>query len=208
MALLQIECTFEKIDEEGYVCKKEVEDTVNIDLLSTAYTFCKKDNDIYITPQDTGIFEPVWKYADKEKYGAELRVHLMKGRKKHSVSVELDVFDKETKESFYFTPYSPELTEDEYRYFYSILKEKFPDIEWLDMEESMERGIKGFLNDENLDTYIDRETRDLLAEAIIATVDRSRLCKEGYAEYDCDIVSDMAKEKIKEGLRLIAGKGQ
>lgn len=203
MAELIIEHIFEKTDEDGYKCTKEVNDTVNIDFLKSNYKFSMLDDGhILLVPDDDSIFTPIWKYISKDKYRIELKQYMRRGRKSHPVSVTVDVIDKETNESFYLTAYSPDLTEEEYSYFYGRFKKKYPDINWRSLEENMESDIWSYIMDSNPEVFFDDDTAELIAKALIKNK-ANELRRPGFADIECDITENAAKEAIKEALRLM-----
>ncbi len=203
MAELIIEHTFEKMDNDGYKCTKEVNDTISIDFLSSGYTLSRVDEEtIELIPDNEIIFDPFWKYLDKDKYEVKFIQHLWKRRKAYPVSMSLDVIEKETGESFYLTAYSPDLTEAEYLYFYGRLKEEYPDVSWLNLDDSIARDITSYVCESNPEAFFDDEAAELIAEVLLKSK-RDRIRRPGFADYDCDKVEEAAKEAIKEGLRLV-----
>ncbi len=207
MAELIIEHTFEKTDNDGYKCTKEVNDTVTIDFLSSGYyAFRRADKEtIELIPDNEGIFTPFWKYLDKDRYDIKFIQHLRKKRESHQVFITLDVIEKETGEPFYFTAYSPVLTEEEYSYFYNMYTEKYPDVKWLSLDESMARDITSYICETNTEAFFDSETAELIAEALTKN-GRGRVSRPGFADFDCDKVEESAREAIKEGLRFLLGR--
>ena len=203
MAELLIEHTFEKIDAEGYRCTTEVNDTITIDFLSTGYVLSSAyEEGVVLFPDDKSIYDPFWKYLDKEGYEVRFIQRLRKKTKRHPVHISVDVIDKETGELFYLTAYSPELTEEEYCYFYNLFVAEFPDIEWMGIQAYIQHNLHQYLGEINPESVFDSDTADLLAKALLKTR-RVDLCKPGFADFDPEIVEEAANEVIKEGLRFI-----
>ncbi len=202
MAEYRIEKTFEKVDEEGFRCTKEVNETVNIYFLSASYTYeTDEDGEIWLIPDNDKLFEPLWKYISRDAYDIQIYQGFSRWRKTHPVSIEIYVSDKETGNYYFLTPNSPMLTEAEYNFFYEQFKVQFPGIAWCDLNQSIEYEIESYLGSISSNDFVDGTTTELVSKLLIK--EKDKICRSEFADFDCDLVESEVNRLINEGLRKL-----
>lgn len=186
---------------DGIEYKAEIDKDVDINFSAADYKVKMRedthDAEIELIPDNLDFLHEMTELFPLSDYDYKIIQSIYRHIKPH-VSLYFDIRNKSTGKKVYFAE-SALLTDDDYDYIRNILVKKAPQYDWRASDRYIRDSIESYMADMNMGDLFTDDAYDYLSRIVSARYKELKI--DGYVDYDCDAMENIAKEIIKDALR-------